>query len=147
VPAQRASRDRQLNLLYSDAGGSWYHRERRRDGIERDLVAWEEVAPALLSVFAKLWAAYSRHGLTARTVTVKIKYANFRQITRSRSCSGAVTSQAIIEPLALDLLQPHFPPRRGVRLLGVTLSNFDATPVTENRQIPLACDSRHAPSA
>jgi len=27
-------------------------------------------------VFAKLWAAYSRHQLTARTVTVKIKYAN-----------------------------------------------------------------------
>jgi DNA polymerase IV len=105
---------------------------------ERDLVAWEEVAPALLPVFAKLWAAYSRHGLTARTVTVKIKYANFRQITRSRSCSEAVTSRAIIEQLALDLLQPHFPPPRGVRLLGVTLSNFDATPVAENRQIPLA---------
>jgi DNA polymerase IV len=105
---------------------------------ERDLVAWEEVVPALLPVFAKLWAAYNRYGLTARTVTVKIKYANFRQITRSRSCSEAVTSQAIVEQLALDLLQPHFPPPRGVRLLGVTLSNFDATPVAENRQIPLA---------
>jgi len=39
----------------------------------RDLLAWEEVAPALEPVFAKLWTAYSRHGLTARTVTVKIK--------------------------------------------------------------------------
>jgi DNA polymerase IV len=104
----------------------------------RDLVAWDEVAPALEPVFAKLWAAYRRHTLTARTVTVKIKYANFRQITRSRSCPEAITSQASIEQLSLELLQPLFPPPRGVRLLGVTLSNFDATPIEENRQTTLA---------
>ena len=104
----------------------------------RDLLAWEEVASALEPVFAKIWAAYSRHGLTARTVTVKIKYANFRHITRSRSCIEAITSRAIIQQLSLDLLQPHFPPPRGVRLLGVTLSNFDAATVAENRQIALA---------
>lgn len=103
----------------------------------RDLLAWEEVAPALEPVFAKLWAAYSRHGLTARTVTVKIKYANFKQITRSQSCVEAITSRALIEQLSLDLLQPHFPPPRGVRLLGVTLSSFDATTIGENRQIAL----------
>jgi DNA polymerase IV len=104
----------------------------------RDLLAWEEVAPALEPVFAQVWAAYSRHDLTARTVTVKIKYANFQRITRSRSCGEPITSRAIIEQLSLDLLQPLFPPPRGVRLLGVTLSNFDATAVAENRQIALA---------
>src|SRR5271169_2929095 len=144
-----------LTAQFGKAGDHFYRVARAEDdrpvvadqlrkslGVEttfvRDLVAWEEVAPALEAVFAKLWAAYSRHGLTARTVTVKIKYANFRQITRSRSSTEAVTSRAIIEQLALDLLQPHFPPPRGVRLLGVTLSNFDATTVAENRQIPLA---------
>ena len=104
----------------------------------RDLVAWEEVGPALEPVFAKLWAAYRRHSLTARTVTVKIKYANFRLITRSRSCSEVVTSQASIEQLSLDLLHPLFPPPRGVRLLGVTWSNFDAVEVGETRQPALA---------
>ena len=68
---------------------------------------------------------------------MKIKYANFRQITRSRSCTEAITSRASIEQLSLDLLQPLFPPPRGVRLLGVTLSNFDATTVAEDRQILL----------
>jgi DNA polymerase IV len=38
----------------------------------RDLLSREEVAPALEPVTAKLWAAYSRHGLTARTATVEI---------------------------------------------------------------------------
>jgi DNA polymerase IV len=104
----------------------------------RDLLAWEDVAPALDPVFAKLWAAYTRHGLTARTVTVKLKYANFRQITRSRSCKEAIISRATIEELSLGLLQPLFPPERGVRLLGLSLSNFDALPVTENPQAALA---------
>src|SRR5215470_18884030 len=140
-----------LAAHFGMVGDYFYHLSRAEDnrpvvadqlrkslGVEttfaRDLVAWEDVAPALLPVFAKLWAAYSRHGLTARTVTVKIKYANFRQITRSRSCIEVITSRAIIEQISLDLLQPHFPPSRGVRLLGVTLSNFDAIPVAENRQ-------------
>ncbi len=104
----------------------------------RDLLEWEEVAPALEPVFTKLWEAYSRHGLTARTVTVKIKYANFQQITRTRSSTEAITSRTIFEQLSLDLLQPLFPPPRGVRLLGVTLSNFDAKTIVENRQIALA---------
>jgi DNA polymerase-4 len=103
----------------------------------RDLLAWEEVAPALEPIFAKLWKAYSRHGPTARTVTVKIKYANFKQITRRRSCIEAITSRAILEHLSLDLLQPQFPPPRGVRLLGVSLSNFDAALAENQIALPL----------
>jgi DNA polymerase-4 len=106
----------------------------------RDLVAWDEVAPALEPVYAKLWAAYTRHGMTARTVTVKIKFANFRQITRSRSCVEAIASRAMIEQLSLDLLQPHFPPARGVRLLGIALSNFDTVTASESRQKALALE-------
>ncbi len=106
---------------------------------------WEEVAPALEPVFAKLWAAYSRHRLTARTVTLKIKYANFRQITRSRSCAEAIASRAMIEQFSLDLRQPHSPPPRGVRLLGVTSSNINSTTVAESGQTVLAIASRESP--
>jgi DNA polymerase IV len=60
-------------------------------------------------------------------VTVNIKYANFEQITRSRSCAEPIASRTMIEQFRLDLLQPHFPPPRGARLLGVILSNFNAT--------------------
>ncbi len=144
-----------LMAHFGKAGDYFYHLARAEDdrpvvthhprkslGAEttfaRDLLAWEEVPPALEPVFAKLWETYSRHGLTARTVTVKIKYANFRQITRGRSSIEAITSRALIEQLSLDLIHPHFPPSRGVRLLGVTLSNFDATTVAENRQIAFA---------
>src|SRR5262249_46030879 len=84
-----------LNAHFGKAGDYFYPLARAEDdrpvvadharkslGAERtfsrDLLSWEEVAPALEPVFAKLWAAYNRHGLTARTMTVKIKYANFQ---------------------------------------------------------------------
>ena len=146
-----------LTAQFGKAGDYFYHLARAEDdrpvvadqmrkslGAEttfaRDLVAWDEVEPALEPVYAKLWAAYTRHGMTARTVTVKIKFANFRQITRSRSCIEAIASRAMIEQLSLDLLQPHFPPARGVRLLGVALSNFDTVTAAENRQKVLALE-------
>ena len=73
----------------------------------------------------------------ARTVTVKVKYADFQQITRSRSMTDGVASQAEIEGLSFDLLRPLFQSARGVRLLGVTLSNFDDPVAREHRQLAL----------
>src|SRR5260370_29119372 len=60
---------------------------------ERDLKRWEEVVPALEPVFAKVWAACSRGGYAGRTVTVKVKYANFQQMTRSRAPAEPIGSE------------------------------------------------------
>ncbi len=92
----------------------------------RDLLHWEEATLALAPVFDKVWDACRRGGHAGRTVTVKVKYADFQQITRSRSCAGPVATQALLEQVSLALLRPLFPPRRGVRLLGVTLSGLEA---------------------
>jgi DNA polymerase-4 len=102
-----------------------------------DLRHWEEVIPALQSVFAKLWAACSRGGYSGRTVTVKIKYATFQQITRSRSCDGPIGSQTDLEEISLALLRPYFPATPGVRLLGVTLSNFWIAEPRDRMQLAL----------
>jgi DNA polymerase-4 len=117
-------------------------RQRKSLGAEttfaRDLLVWDEVAPVLAPVFAKVWAAYSEAGLVGRTVTVKVKYADFQQITRSRSCADAIMSQSVMEQFSYDLLRPLFPPKRGIRLLGVTLSNLDDATEPTRRQLALA---------
>ena len=77
-----------------------------------DLTPWEEVGPVLEPVFAKVWAAYGRGGHAGRTVTVKVKYADLRQITRSRSGADAVRSREELERASLDQLRPCFPPPR-----------------------------------
>jgi DNA polymerase IV len=91
---------------------------------ERDLTRWEDVPPVMEPLFEKVWSACLRGGHAGRTVTVKVKYADFQQITRSRSTLAPVRSQEELAAIGLDLLRPGFPPPRGVRLLGVTLSNL-----------------------
>ena len=109
---------------------------------ERDLTRLEEAVPILDSLSAKVWAACSRGGQFGRTVTVKIKYADFSLITRRRSAVEPIGSQRALEEIGLDLLRPHFPPRLGVRLLGVTISSFEAAEGKSPGQLALALGPR-----
>ncbi len=105
---------------------------------QRDLTTWEEVPPAIAQLLDKVWTACAKSGLAGRTVTVKVKYADFRQITRSRSCPEPIAASETVSQLTFELLHPLFPAPRGVRLLGVTLSNFDDETRPGGRQLALA---------
>ena len=61
-------------------------------------------------------------------MTLKVKYADFQQITRRRTGEVPVASQAELERFSYALLEPIFPVRLGIRLLGVTLSSIDRDP-------------------
>ena len=91
-------------------------------------------------IFAKVWEACERGGHTGRTVTVKVKHSDFHQITRSRSGTDPIGSLAELQQISLDLLRPCFPPPRGVRLLGVTMSGFDTVPKRPLSQLALLLD-------
>jgi DNA polymerase-4 len=104
---------------------------------ERDLTGWEEVPPIVAALSARVWAACERGGHAARTVTVKVKYADFRLITRSRSGPEPVGSAAELERVSLDLLHALFPPPRGVRLLGVAVSGLERDAAGPGAQLRL----------
>jgi len=103
----------------------------------RDLLAWSEVPPVVAPLLTRIWAACRNSDHLARTVTVKVKYADFQQITRARSVPDAIDSKAMLEEFSFELLRPLFPPPRGVRLLGVTLSNFIDSDARDRRQLAL----------
>ncbi len=103
----------------------------------QDLTQWEEVGPVLAPVFAKVWAACCRGGHAGRTVTVKVKYADFQTVTRSRSGTHPVGSRDEVERIGLELLRPCFPPPRGIRLLGVTISNLAMGEPADRPQLAL----------
>jgi DNA polymerase-4 len=105
---------------------------------ERDLRHWDEVCLALEPVLTKLWEAYLKSGQVGRTITVKIKFADFQQITRSRSIADPIASRRGLEEVSFELLHEQFPPRLPVRLLGVTVSNFDSTPQRNGVQLLLS---------
>ncbi len=68
-------------------------------------------------------------------MTLKVKYADFQIVTRSHTGFAAVASRADLERQAVALLVPLFPARRGVRLLGVTLSGFETAPAQAEDQL------------
>ncbi len=59
-------------------------------------------------------------------MTLKVKFADFEQITRSRSFVSPISRRVELETAALALLAPILPVKKGVRLLGVTLSSLCA---------------------
>jgi DNA polymerase IV len=65
------------------------------------------------------------HGLAGRTVTIKVRFPDFRTITRSTTLPEPLAVSAEIARLALGLLE-KVDVTGGIRLLGVTVSNLAA---------------------
>jgi DNA polymerase-4 len=89
-----------------------------------DLFTFEAAHDALQPIIAKVWRHCEIAGIRGRTVTLKVKFADFQQITRSRTGTTSIATQAELEQSSLALLGSVFPLRKGIRLLGVTLSSL-----------------------
>jgi DNA polymerase-4 len=63
-----------------------------------------------------------------RTVTLKLKYEDFKQITRSRTLSEQTSATETVFRTAAELLDEE-PLRSKVRLIGISVSNFDRRPI------------------
>ncbi|WP_228125294.1 MULTISPECIES: DNA polymerase IV [Gluconobacter] len=117
------------------------NRERKSLGTEQtylqDLTSETDAHMALTQIAAKLWGSLQRRQLQARTVTLKVKYADFRQITRARTLPAPVPSEEVLLQTGQSLMMPLFPFVPGVRLLGLTLSGFHAPAPTSSDQMEL----------
>lgn len=105
------------------------HRERKSIGTEdtfsEDIVDLALAKQQVAELATKVWRSCATKELTGRTVTLKVKYADFQQITRSRTVEPAVRLPEELTGIAWSLLEPLFPVEKGIRLLGVTLSSLD----------------------
>ena len=89
-----------------------------------DLFTLDEACAALKPLVAKVWAYCEKSTIRGRTVTLKAKYADFQQVTRSRTGQAPFTTEASVEAIVYPLLESLFPVSKGIRLLGVTLSSL-----------------------
>jgi DNA polymerase IV len=94
---------------------------------QQDINTIEVVRDHLQQLFAKALIKVTEKKLSAHTITVKIKYHDFVQITRSRTLQQTITDTANIKGLLDVLLNNTDVGKRDVRLLGITLSSFDDT--------------------
>ncbi|NNM01351.1 MAG: DNA polymerase IV, partial [Gammaproteobacteria bacterium] len=72
----------------------------------------------------KVAAMLERARLVPRTITLKVKYADFRQVTRAASVAATPMSAREILRVVEQLLARTETGHRPVRLLGITTSNF-----------------------
>lgn len=84
-----------------------------------------EVDGALAALAAKVAQRVRRKGLAGRTVTVKLRFADFTTKTVRRTLPAASDDEAVFGPVARELLASAWSPGIGLRLLGVGLSGFD----------------------
>src|SRR5215510_2709374 len=101
-----------------------------------DLFAYEAARGALRKIVDKVWDYCEGSGIRGRTVTLKVKFANFRIITRSRTGQMAVRTRSELEQLGDALLEPLFPVAKGIRLLGISMSSL-ATEEAEQPEFSL----------
>ncbi len=97
--------------------------------LERDIARKSSVIIELYHVATELVGRIARSGFKGNTLTLKIKFHDFNQITRSQSRHEELDTLDKILPLAKELLQEVEYESHPIRLIGLSVSN----PVKEER--------------
>ena len=95
----------------------------RETTFEKDLYTFEDCKAAILELSGQTGFRLRNKGYSGHTVTLKVKFKDFKIITRSISSEGDISCDEEIFDLAVKLLQ-DVAYENGVRLLGVTVSNL-----------------------
>jgi DNA polymerase-4 len=108
------------------------HRIRKSIGAEdtffADLRTEQELVAELARIADTVWSRIDgKGGISGRTVTLKVKYQDFQIITRSRSLDRPVAGRDEFLAIGEALLRATLPAPKGIRLLGLTLSNLQAS--------------------
>ena len=137
------ARDPAFLKAHFGKAGLWYHKiaggeddrevtpnqPRKSSGsettFEHDLTTPDEVLAAVRRMADQVWAWCARTKITGKTVVVKVRYADFQIVTRSRTLGVAVSSHADLTGVAERLVGTLFPLRAGIRLVGVTLATLE----------------------
>ncbi|MBB3980359.1 DNA polymerase-4 [Rhizobium azooxidifex] len=107
------------------------------DTFAHDIHSYEPALEGLRPLIAKVWRYCETNAIRAKTVTLKVKYSDFTQITRAKTSDRPLVSASDIEAIAILLLKPVFPPAKGIRLLGMTLSSLENAVTCSTEQLRL----------
>jgi len=102
---------------------------------EHDLTDPGEIEAKVIAMADDVWAWSRKAGAFGRRVTVKIKWADFKLATRSRSFPSPLESPQALREASLALIRSVLPPPKGVRLVGVSVSNFARRPASGDAQL------------
>lgn len=143
--------EQDMTTRFGKAGGFYYHivrgiderevhphRETKSMGAEDtfpyDLTTVGEMHAELEKIALLVNERLLKHQLKGRTITLKIKYNDFKQITRSQTVSNFVDDLDTILTTSKYLLATTDTENSRIRLLGITVSNFTSTDTNPKSQ-------------
>lgn len=141
----------ELTAHFGKAGGFYYNivrgidnrpvsneRETKSVSVENtfaeDTLDMEVLHKELEDLCITLFKRVDKHGLYGRTATIKVKYHDFVNVTRSRSVSAPLRTPEALFPIACELLTHTEAGSKKIRLLGVGVSGFDEPASTPRRK-------------
>jgi DNA polymerase-4 len=110
------------------------------DTFPEDLTTIDEMNKELQKIAPLVHQRLVKHQLKARTVTLKIKYHDFKIITRSKSFAEPIDDLMILVTTAKELMASTDIDDVRIRLLGISVSNFGGKSLTRKNvpgQLPL----------
>ncbi|GHA10284.1 DNA polymerase IV [Arenicella chitinivorans] len=137
----KARTELELQTAFGQSGGYYYrvargiddrpvraHRVRKSLGKEttfsRDVTDKKFIWQTLLELAESLETALENKQMMARSLTLKLRYADFKLITRSKTGISLYTSAEDIVGDLPELLRKTEAGARPIRLIGITLSNL-----------------------
>jgi DNA polymerase-4 len=91
----------------------------------KDLLTRQEMDTQLDIIANELYQRMMKYKIYGRTITLKLKYADFTLITRSKSVNHIITSFDDLQEIKKEIFNPFELEPQGVRLLGLGISNLE----------------------
>lgn len=95
------------------------------DTLMHDVTSCDEALPILRNIAKRVEQRLVQDKISGRTITLKVKYSNFQQITRQHTLPTAACDALSIFEVARKLLQYTELGQRHARLLGISVSQLE----------------------
>jgi len=93
---------------------------------EKDLTTLFEIVAELYKVEKELMERLESAGTTGRTITLKVKFSDFRQITRSKTLRNCIRDFQTLHREVTEIRKSLNLKGTKIRLLGVSISNLES---------------------
>jgi len=104
------------------------NRQRKSIGAERtfskDVIHIQDVFEKLEDVLNEAFARMQKANKYGKTITIKIKYHDFEQITRSKSFQNPISDIELLKQAVIQILKQIDSWEKPIRLIGITASNL-----------------------
>jgi DNA polymerase-4 len=103
----------------------------RETTFQRDVDNWQVIAKTLVELTKEVVISMKEEGYQGRTITVKVRFSDFKTYTRAKTLAESTVSLDEIRRAAFDCLK-RFELKKKIRLIGMRIGNLEKIRKTDN---------------